>query len=251
MRKSTTRAVVAFAVIALAGMLALPTIALSRYGPPAWNAVAGAVAGSVTTTVPSETSTTGVSAQTAADLAYMREEEKLAHDVYTTLAQKWGTATFSNIAVSEQRHTDAIAALLGRYGVADPAANTPAGKFVNPALQKLYSDLVARGSKSLTDALEVGKLIEQTDIADLDTRIARAGQSDIVAVYSNLRAGSENHLNAFTRRLSGGGTGVGPGSGAGRGPGASAGVSAGAGAGAGAGVGAGPGGGRAGHGRRW
>ena len=95
----------------------------------------------------------------------------------------------------------------------------PAGKFVNPALQKLYDDLVARGSKSLTDALEVGKLIEQTDIADLDTRIARAGQSDVVVVYNNLRAGSEHHLSAFTRRLDGSGTGVGPGSGAGRGPG--------------------------------
>ena len=117
-------------------------------------------------------------------------------------------------------------------------------------MQKLHDDLVARGSKSLTDALEVGKLIEQTDIADLDTRIARTTQSDIVAVYNNLKAGSQNHLNAFTRRLSGGSAGVGMG--AGRGGGAGAGMARGAGSGAGIGMGAGRGGAAGGgHGRPW
>ena len=92
MKKSTARAAVALTVIALAGLLAIPTVALSRYGPPAWNAVVGTVASHVATPVPANTNAATVNAQTAADLAYMREEEKLAHDVYTTLAQKWGTA---------------------------------------------------------------------------------------------------------------------------------------------------------------
>jgi hypothetical protein len=116
--------------------------------------------------------------------------------------------------------------------VTDPAANKAADKYTDPALQKLHDDLVARGSKSLTEALEVGKLIEQVDIADLDTRIARTTQTDIVAVYKNLRAGSENHLNAFTRRLTNGGTGGGQGGGNGAGGGRG-------------------GGGRGGRGRTW
>jgi hypothetical protein len=241
MKKPTAHMAIALTVIALAGLLAIPTVALSRYGPPAGNAGSNPAASCIATPLPAAASGTAVTSQVAADLAYMREEEKLARDVYNELAQKWGTATFSNIARSEQRHTDTIAALLSRYGAADPAANKAAGTYADPALQKLHDDLIARGSKSLTEALEVGKLIEQTDIADLDKRIARTTQSDIVAAYTNLRAGSENHLSAFSRRLAGGGTGVGPGAGSG------------AGAGLGAGGGRG-GGGQAGMGRmggRW
>ena len=44
-------------------------------------------------------------------LMYMREEEKLARDVYATLYEKWGTRIFNNIRVSEQRHMDAVKAL--------------------------------------------------------------------------------------------------------------------------------------------
>jgi hypothetical protein len=212
MKKSTRHAAVAFTVIALAGLLAIPTVALSRYGPPAGAAGTNAAANCIATPVPAANAAP-LSPQVAADLAFMREEEKLARDVYTELAKEWGVATFSNIARSEQRHTDAIAVLLGRYGVPDPAASLAAGKYADPALQKLHDDLVARGSKSLAEALAVGKLIEQVDIADLDKRIARTSQSDIVAVYKNLRAGSENHLRAFTRRLANGGTGIGPGAG--------------------------------------
>jgi hypothetical protein len=226
MRKTTRHAAIAFTVIALAGLLAIPTVALSRYGPPAGTTGTNAAGSCIATPVPAVANPAPVSSQIAADLAYMREEEKLARDVYNELSQTWGTGTFSNIAGSEQRHTDAIAALLGRYGVADPTANKAAGTYANPALQKLHDDLVARGSKSLTEALEVGKLIEQTDIADLDKRIARTTQSDIVAVYKNLRVGSEHHLSAFSRRLTGGGagTGAGMGAGGGRGSGGQAGM---------------------------
>jgi hypothetical protein len=219
MRKPTTHVAVALTVIALAGLLAIPTVALSRYGPPAGIASSNPAAGCIATASPTTASGTAVRSQVAADLAYMREEEKLARDVYNELAQKWGTPQFSNIARSEQRHTDAIAALLGRYGVADPAANKAAGTYADPALQKLHDDLVARGSKSLTEALAVGKLIEQTDIADLDKRIARTTQSDVVAVYKNLRTGSEHHLSAFSGGFTGGGAGKGAGMGAGGGRG--------------------------------
>jgi hypothetical protein len=38
----------------------------------------------------------------------MREEEKLAHDVYMTLYEKWGQQIFKNIAASEETHTNAV-----------------------------------------------------------------------------------------------------------------------------------------------
>lgn len=131
-------------------------------------------------------------------LLFMREEEKLAHDVYVALYEQWGLTQFNSIAASEQAHTDAVKALLDRYGVVDTTATEP-GVFVNTELQALYNDLVARGSGSAAEALSVGALIEEVDIADLDERIAQTDQADILAVFANLRSGSESHLRAFVR----------------------------------------------------
>lgn len=129
-------------------------------------------------------------------LVYMREEEKLAHDVYATFADQWGLTPFSRIASSEQMHTDSIKTLLDRYGIADPASSE-VGVFTNPDLQALYDDLIAKGSASAAEALKVGGLIEEVDLHDLDARIAANDQADIATVYANLRSASEMHLRAF------------------------------------------------------
>lgn len=138
--------------------------------------------------------------EAAEGLKFMREEEKLARDIYQKLNERWNARVFSNITKSEQQHMDAIAVLLERYGIEDPAAGTDAGTFRNPELQTLYNTLLAKGTSSLKDAMEVGVLIEETDIEDLDIRsTAVAEGTDIAFVYSRLRQGSVNHLNAFTR----------------------------------------------------
>lgn len=134
-------------------------------------------------------------------LAFMREEEKVARDVYLTLGDLWGTQVFSNIARSEQNHMDAIGTLLDRYDIADPAAGNDIGEFTNLDLQALYDTLVDLGSDSLADALAVGALIEETDIEDLINELATVEHSDIQTVYERLLAGSNNHLRAFTSTL--------------------------------------------------
>ena len=53
-------------------------------------------------------------------LIHMREEEKLAQDVYLTLYDTWGKNIFQNIAQSEATHTDAVANLLKQFGIDDP-----------------------------------------------------------------------------------------------------------------------------------
>jgi hypothetical protein len=141
-----------------------------------------------------------LNAEEAAALAYMREEEKLAHDVYVTLFAQWGLPVFQNISQSEQTHTDAVKALLDRYELTDPASSS-VGVFSNPDLQALYNDLVTRGSQSLADALKVGAAIEEIDILDLDARQAQTDNADIQQVFANLRSGSENHLRAFATTL--------------------------------------------------
>lgn len=134
-------------------------------------------------------------------LLYMREEEKLAHDVYQVLYEKWGLTVFDNIATSEQRHTDAIKTLLDSYGLTDPADGSDVGEFSDPTLQALYDQLVERGSQSLQDALLVGASIEEIDILDLEKYIAQTERADIRQVYDNLMSGSENHLRAFVRNV--------------------------------------------------
>jgi hypothetical protein len=134
-------------------------------------------------------------------LKYMREEEKLARDVYQTLYAEWGQRVFSNIARSEQTHMDAVGTLLDRYDIADPAAGNAPGEFTNPDLQALYDQLVDTGSQSLADALKVGLAIEEIDIADLVEELEAVAHSDIQRVYQSLKQGSENHLRAFATTL--------------------------------------------------
>ena len=139
-----------------------------------------------------------LSAAEVAALQYMREEEKLAYDIYTALYTRWGMRTFTNIARSEQVHTTAVADLLAAYGVPDPAS-TKAGVFNNPDLQALYNTLLEQGSQSQAAALDVGILVEETDIADLQQRLQQTSNAAIQQVFNVLLRGSTNHLNAFTR----------------------------------------------------
>lgn len=133
-------------------------------------------------------------------LLYMREEEKLAHDVYVTLYAQWTLPIFQNISQSEQTHTEAVKTLLDRYGIADPASSE-IGVFTNPELQSLYNELIARGGQSLAEALQVGGAIEEIDILDLQSRLAQTDNADIQQVFAILMNGSYNHLRAFVSTL--------------------------------------------------
>ena len=134
-------------------------------------------------------------------LTHMREEEKLARDVYTTLGEKWQMKIFTNIANSEQTHTDSVKTLLEHYGIEDPVKNDAVGEFTLPEIKELYDDLVTKGSKSLTDALTVGAIIEDLDIFDLDVAMSETNKENINTVYSNLQKGSRNHMRAFMKQI--------------------------------------------------
>ncbi|MCB9288908.1 MAG: DUF2202 domain-containing protein [Lewinellaceae bacterium] len=136
-------------------------------------------------------------------LAFMREEEKLARDVYLGLYELWDYKVFSNIARSEQRHMDAVLCLIERYGLADPAEGKGIGEFEDSHLGGLYATLMAQGRESLEAALKVGAAIEDLDISDLQENIGNpdVDNDDVLAVFNNLTKGSRNHLRAFTRSL--------------------------------------------------
>ncbi|XOV91095.1 MAG: DUF2202 domain-containing protein [Bacteroidota bacterium] len=136
-------------------------------------------------------------------LIFMREEEKLARDVYVNLFNKWSIKSFDNISRSEQTHMDAVLSLIDKYGLDDPASENIYGAFVNDDLQKLYDDLTNTGSLSVTDALRVGAAIEEIDIIDLQRELdTNVDNADITLVFENLMKGSRNHLRAFVNNLS-------------------------------------------------
>ncbi|NJF24163.1 DUF2202 domain-containing protein [Thermococcus sp. Bubb.Bath] len=142
-----------------------------------------------------------LSDEEASDLLYMVEEEKLARDVYLTLYNETGLTVFERIAQSEQSHMDAVLSLIEKYNLTAPSTLDQVGVFENSELQALYDQLIGQGSQSTVDALKVGALIEEIDIKDLGGWIANTDNEDIKQVYSNLMAGSENHLRAFVRNL--------------------------------------------------
>jgi len=141
--------------------------------------------------------TPALTSQEKSRLVFLREEEKLAHDVYQFLDGQWNLRIFRNIALSEVTHFQHVGLLLSRYGVADPAAGRAAGEYTDLRFGNLYLELTAKGSGSLKDALEVGILIENGDIALLEAGLIETAQPDIKRVYTNLLNGSSNHLDAF------------------------------------------------------
>jgi len=135
-------------------------------------------------------------------ILYMAEEEKLAYDVYGYLYDLWGLTIFKNIQSAEQNHMDQVVNLVAKYNLALPSTYDKVSVFSDPHLQELYNTLIEKGSKSIVDALSVGALIEETDIADLKSYMNMTDNNAIKTVYSNLMQGSENHLRAFVSQLS-------------------------------------------------
>lgn len=145
--------------------------------------------------------TSALSAAEAATLTFVREEEKMARDVYLKMFAAWGLPVFEQIATSEQEHMDAIKRLLDKYGLPDPAAGNEVGQFTDQDIQILYDSLYETGSNSAFDGLMAGAFIEEFDIEDLLLAIAETDNLDLKQVYGNLEDGSENHLRAFVGQI--------------------------------------------------
>jgi hypothetical protein len=142
-----------------------------------------------------------VDADEIADLEYMREEEKLARDVYVTMYGLWGLPVFDNIAASEEVHTTRVEDMLEKYGLTDPVADDTTGVFVNPHLAELYEALITEGGLSSLKALYVGAAIEELDMVDLQHAIDTTDNADIRRLYENLMSGSRNHLRAYVGQI--------------------------------------------------
>lgn len=155
-------------------------------------------------------------------LAYMGNEERLAYDVYNKLYESSPSVNqLSNIASkSEIVHIESVQLLVRKY-IANSSeftntdlndleykdvlvADMTPGVYDISRIQDLYDALVAKGQASDIDALEVGCMVEVTDINDLDDYIALsedANATDVTSVFTSLRNGSYSHYWAFDKGL--------------------------------------------------
>lgn len=133
-------------------------------------------------------------------ILYMRQEEKVARDVYLLLGDTWNLSIFKNIASSEQNHMDAIKKLIVSYSLTDPEPDEIEipGVFSNQDFQDMYDELIARGLSSPKEAMSVGQDIENKDIADLSYYSANTELKDILQVYKKLSDASNRHLDRFS-----------------------------------------------------
>lgn len=137
------------------------------------------------------------------DLRFMREEEKLARDVYLTLDEYWGdqTPVFASIAMSEEIHANTVDYILDRYGIADPVTNDTVGVFTNKGLQELYNLLITKGKASLNNALYVAGLMAEKDMKDISVAMDATDEQGIILAYANLLDGSKSQLRTLARTI--------------------------------------------------
>lgn len=135
-------------------------------------------------------------------LKLMREEEKLARDLYLNAFDQWNLNIFQNISGSEQMHMDAIKGLLIKYNITDPVVNDGRGIFTNALIDSIYLVLNQQQLLSKIDALKMGAFVEEFDIHDLrELKANEVDNIDITLIFNELERGSRNHLRSFYNNL--------------------------------------------------
>ena len=162
-------------------------------------------------------------------LIFMRQEEKLARDVYLTFAEWYPhLSVFNTIAtISEQTHTDTMREKLAQFNVPDPEPDAdvlpemigvftgePSGTFFN----ETYRELTKEGSLSELNALYGGAFIEELDMHDIvlcphiivemdngigdgECGLEYTDETALINSLSSLLDGSESHLRAYVGQI--------------------------------------------------
>jgi hypothetical protein len=148
----------------------------------------------------------GLSDTEQADLVAALDDEYMARATYAQVIADFGAVRpFVNIVEAERRHAEALLGLFHRYGVPVPVDTWP-GRVPRHA--------------SIREACEAAVAAEIDNGEMYDRLIAGTDRADILAVYRNLQAASqERHLPAFRRCADRGDDTTGHGTGTGTGDG--------------------------------
>jgi hypothetical protein len=144
MRRQIARITAAVPAAAAALQVGVSDAAAKGPGPGGY----GGGQGTGATHVPSDPSRP-LTAADAAGLAFMREEETLARNIYSVLDDTYDVRAFGNIARAESRHLAAVKRLMDIYSVPDPVGTNASGSFTDPVFTQFSADLTAQGQQSL------------------------------------------------------------------------------------------------------
>ncbi|WP_299872745.1 DUF2202 domain-containing protein [uncultured Cocleimonas sp.] len=159
-----------------------------------------------------------------AHLMFMREEEKLARDVYLKLGEMYpDSRIFGKIDDSEQKHTMAVKDMIEKYGFEDPNTNDNVGAYTGKDYGEYFTEkynlLVKRASISELEALYVGAFIEELDMQDINqcpkviveadngiNDVSECGKiytdnADAQKLYGFLLDGSDSHLAGYVKNI--------------------------------------------------
>lgn len=129
----------------------------------------------------------------------MREEEKLARDIYLNMLDEWGLLIFENIAQSEQNHMDAIKRQLVKNDVEDPVDDESVrDDFRNEFLDEFYVNLMELGIQSEMSALTVGG----TDPGYVPC-LREGGNHAVFNIYREAASGFATHVMKRAEQKSG------------------------------------------------
>lgn len=128
------------------------------------------------------------------------DEEKLAHDIYEQFFIAHSYTPFEHIMGAEEYHMTRVGEIMTAYGLQIPV--NPPGVFQFQRYQDAYDTWQPQGVADGQEACMIGAYIEEMDILDIIYAIENIGEKDdILAMYEELKMGSENHLRAFNRFL--------------------------------------------------
>lgn len=129
----------------------------------------------------------------------VREDEKVARDLYAHFYSKYQLKPFEMIGKAESNHISAVEKLLTFYSISFPALSE-AGIFANAERQLNYTTLAASGNTSL-EAFTTAAKLEETGIYDYMTVLQDITNPNIKLVIEHLMKASSNHLKAFLRNI--------------------------------------------------
>lgn len=129
----------------------------------------------------------------------VREDEKLARDVYTYFFDKFELSPFSRIAKAEANHIAAVERLFYFYSITYPAVG-PAGEFKDGVRKAYYDNLIEKGVTAL-EAYKATAYLEEKDVADYTKVLETIQNPNVKMVIENLLKGSVNHLKASVRQI--------------------------------------------------
>ncbi|MBF0590360.1 MAG: DUF2202 domain-containing protein, partial [Magnetococcales bacterium] len=127
-------------------------------------------------------------------LLSLTEKMKMVQDLYIVLDRRWRLTMFSAMRRGEQKGMERLSGLVNHYGLTHPTSGRLLGSFGDPAIAKLYGELVKMGMVSRSEAIRAGGFIEEMMVRDFGAAAQGSQHPDLKGSFLDLQRSARNHL---------------------------------------------------------